>query len=184
MHPIRISPNTIRIVFIIGLLCMLLGTAFLLGNLEHDSVPVILTAFLFFGAGVICAVLAIRLRKRSLYLFLAAFFIQVGIFILLSALRILPLPFSKIWPLISIFSGLALFPSGWHRYGAFKTNYIVSSLAFVLLGSVLLIFSLDMVSFSFAQFVIKWWPLIIVLTGLILVMLALATKDNQRNTTP
>jgi hypothetical protein len=162
---------------------MFLGSAFLLGSLKYESMPLIFLSFLFFSTGVICAVLALRLRKRSLYLFLASFFIQIGLFLLLSALHLFPLPFSKAWPLLSVFSGLALFPSGWHRYGLFKTNYIVSSIAFVLLGFVFLVFSLDMVSFSFAQFVLNWWPLIIVLAGLVLVLLALATKDNQRNTT-
>ncbi|MDR2150238.1 MAG: DUF5668 domain-containing protein [Spirochaetaceae bacterium] len=161
---------------------MFWGSAFLLGSLKHDSMPVIFLSFLFFSGGVICAVSALRLRKRSLYLFLAAFFIQIGLFLLLSALHLFPVPFSKAWPFLSIFSGLALFPTGWHRYGVLKTNYIVSSVAFMILGSVLLLFSFDMVSFSFAQFVLNWWPLIIILAGLVLVLLALATKDTQRNT--
>jgi hypothetical protein len=75
-----------------------------------------------------------------------------------------------------VFSGLALFPAGWHRYGAFRSHYVVPSLAFVMLGSVLLIFSFNMVPFSFAHFMLNWWPLIVVLAGLILVLIALSTK--------
>jgi hypothetical protein len=160
---------------------MVLGSAFLLGNHEFISQRFIFIAFFFIIIGVSCAVLAIKLNKRSLYLFFAAFFMQIGFFLFLSALKIIPVSFTQAWPVLSIFSGLALFPAGWHRYTALKSNYVVSSLAFVILGSILLVFSLDMVTFSFAQFIIEWWPLIIVLAGLILTLIALGTKNNQRD---
>ncbi|MDR3342384.1 MAG: hypothetical protein LBT14_06280 [Treponema sp.] len=163
-------------VFIIGLLLMFLGSAFLLGHLAGTSRVSVLLAFFFVILGSGCAVLAIKLNKRSLYLFFAAFFILVGFFLFLSALKIIPVAFSEAWPLISVFSGLALFPAGWHRYGAFRSHYVVPSLAFVMLGSVLLIFSFNMVPFSFAHFMLNWWPLIVVLAGLILVLIALSTK--------
>jgi hypothetical protein len=172
-----------RLIFIIGLFLMFLGCAFLLGSLADFSRGVILVSFFFVILGVLCAVLAIKLNKRSLYLFFAAFFLQVGLFLFLSALRIFPVPFSRAWPLLSIFSGIALFPSGWHRYGAFHIRYVVPSAAFVILGSVLLVFSLDLVSFSLAQFVSNWWPLLVVLGGLILILVSLSTKytgDSKR----
>jgi hypothetical protein len=100
----------------------------------------------------------------------------VGFFLFLSALRIIPVAFSKAWPLISVFSGLALFPAGWHRYGTLRSRYVVPSIAFVLLGCVLLIFSFGIVPFSFSQFIIQWWPLLVVLTGLILVLISLSTN--------
>jgi hypothetical protein len=53
---------------------------------------------------------------------------------------------------------------------------VVPSLAFVILGSVLLIFSFNIVPFSFSHFMIRWWPLLVVLTGLMLVLISLGTK--------
>ncbi|MDR2485243.1 MAG: DUF5668 domain-containing protein [Treponema sp.] len=170
---------TARFVFIIGLLFMFLGSAFLLGSLAGISRISVLLAFLCVIVGSGCAVLAIKRNKRSLYLFFAAFFILVGFFLLLSALRIIPVSFSEAWPLISVFSGLALFPAGWHRYGRFRNHYVVPSIAFVLLGCVLLIFSFNIVPFSFTQFMVNWWPLLIVLAGLILVLVSLSTKNNS-----
>jgi hypothetical protein len=166
-----------RLVFIIGLLLMFLGSAFLLGSLIAISQAVILISFFFVLLGAGCAVLAIKLNKRSLYLFFAALFLQAGLFLFLSALRIIPVSFSQGWPLLSVFSGIALFPTGWHRHGAFRVRYIVSSIAFVILGCALLVFSLDLVSFSLAQFVRNWWPLLIVLAGLILMLVSLSTKN-------
>jgi len=166
-----------RLIFIIGLLFMFFGCAFLLGSMADISRAFVLISFFFVILGVGFAVLAIKLNKRSLYLFFAAFFLQVGLFLFLSTLNIIPLGFSRSWPLLSVFSGIALFPAGWHRYGIISFRYVVPSVTFIILGSALLVFSLDLVSFSLSQFVITWWPLLIVLGGLILVLVSLGTKS-------
>jgi hypothetical protein len=167
-----------RFVFIIGFLLMFLGSGFLLGTLAGISQVSILSSFLFVIAGSLCAALAIKLNKRVIYLFFATFLLLVGFFLFLSALHIVPIPFSKSWPLVSVFCGIALFPAGWRRFGALKIAYVVPSIAFVFLGSALLIFSLDLVTFSFRQFMLNWWPLLIVLAGLVLVLVSLGTKSN------
>jgi hypothetical protein len=157
---------------------MFLGSAFLLGTLEGTTRFSVLRAFFFVIIGAFCAFFAIKLNKRSIYLFFAAFFILIGFFLFLSALRIIPFSFSQLWPLLSIFAGLALLPAGWRHFGTFRSRYVVPSVAFVLLGCTLMVFSFRMVPFSFKQFVIAWWPLLVVLIGLILVLLSLGTKNN------
>jgi hypothetical protein len=180
---LRMDGSTTRraaahLAFIAGLLLMFLGSAFLLGTLQGTTRFSILRAFFFVIIGAICAFLAIKLNKRSLYLFFAAFFLLVGMFLFFFALHILPFTFSQSWPLLSVFAGLALFPAGWHRFGVVNTRFAVPSVAFVFLGCFLMIFSFQVVPFSFKHFVIKWWPLLVVLMGLILVLLALGTKNN------
>jgi hypothetical protein len=167
-----------RLVFIIGLLLMLFGSAFLLGSLTGASQVSVLVSFLFVILGSLFAFLAISLNKRSVYLFLATFFFLVGLFLFLFSLKILPVSFAQAWPLLSVFSGLALFPAGWRRFGGIHPVYVVPSIVFVALGSALLVFSLDLVSFSFRQFMLNWWPLLVVLAGLILVLVSLGTKFN------
>jgi cell division protein FtsW (lipid II flippase) len=81
--------------------------------------------------------------------------------------------------MLSIFSGIALFPAGWHRYGIFKVNYIVPSIAFVILGTALMVFSMHLVPFSLAQFVRNWWPLLLALAGLTLVLVSVCTKTRD-----
>jgi hypothetical protein len=169
-------------VFIIGLLLMFLGSAFLLGFLAGTSRFSVLLAFLFVIAGILCAVLAVRLKKQSTYLFFAAFFLMAGFFFFFSALGVIPRPvFYRSWPLISVFSGLALLPAGWRRYGVFRSRYIVPSIAFVILGLTLLVFSFDIVDFSFKQFILNWWPLLIAFTGLFLVLISLGSKHNTED---
>jgi hypothetical protein len=183
MFPASIRRIVARFIFIIGLLLMFLGSSFLLGYIEGTSRVSVLWSFCFVLIGSGCAVLAIKLNKRSIYLFFATFFILVGFFLFLSAMRIIPVAFSQAWPLISVFSGLALFPAGWHRYGIFHIRYVVPSIGFVILGSVLLVFSFNIVPFSFAQFILNWWPLLVVLAGLILVLISLSTKNSRNENT-
>ncbi|MDR1859050.1 MAG: DUF5668 domain-containing protein [Treponema sp.] len=165
-----------RLVFIIGFLFMFLGSAFLIGSLMRISRASILLSFLIIILGISCAGLATRLNRRSPYLFFAALFLQAGLFLFLHALGVIPIKMSQTWPLLSVFAGIALFPAGWHRFGIFKVHYIVPSAAFVILGSMLMVFALDLVSFSLAQFVRNWWPLLMVLAGLTLVLASLGTK--------
>ncbi|MDR0568492.1 MAG: hypothetical protein LBG87_04735 [Spirochaetaceae bacterium] len=170
-----------RCVFVIGLLFMFLGSAFLLGTIAGISRISVLSAFFFVILGAGCAVLAIKLNKRSLYLFFAGFFMLLGFFLFLSALTIIPISFSQAWPLISVFSGLALFPAGWRRYGSLRSRYVVPSIAFVALGSVLLVFSFNIVPFSFAHFILNWWPLLVALAGILLVLISVSSKTHSED---
>ena len=167
------------LVFFAGLFLMILGITFLFGFLEGTSRISVFFAFLLVVTGAFCAVLAIRLNKRYTYLFFASFLMMSGLFLFLSALGIIPLPFSRAWPLLSVFSGLALLPVGWRRYGTFRKRYIVPSLAFVALGCVLLIFSLRVVPFSFRQFINEWWPLVFLFGGLTLVLISLGSGKSE-----
>jgi hypothetical protein len=167
---------TARLIFITGLLLMFCGAAFLLGSLTGISPISVFLSFLFVIIGSILAFLAIKLNKRSTYLFFATFFLLAGFFLFLSALDIIPVAFSQAWPLLSIFSGLALIPSGWHRFGSVRIAYIVPAIAFIILGCILLAFSFGVVPFSFSQFLRNWWPLLFVLGGLLLVLVSLGTK--------
>jgi cytochrome c biogenesis protein CcdA len=108
----------------------------------------------------------------------------VGFFFFLSSLNIVPITFYKWWPLLSVFAGLALIPSGWHRYGVIRSWYVVPSITFIVLGIILLVFSLDVVSFSFKQFMLNWWPLLIALAGLILILISLGTKNKNEDSKP
>ena len=178
MYKTRVAAH---IVFIAGLFFMLLGITFLLGTMAGISRLSVLWSFLFVIIGAVFAVFAIKLNKRSVYLFFACFFILMGSFLFLSALQIIPFSLAEGWPLLSVFAGLALLPAGWRHYRYVSYRYLIPALAFAGLGCGLLIFSFKVVSFSFRRFIITWWPLVLVVTGIILVLLSLGSKGKARN---
>lgn len=159
---------------------MVMGISFLLGFVEGISRVSIFLSFLFVVIGAFFAMLAVKLNKSVVYLFFAALFMMIGIFLLLSALQIIDLPLSRAWPMLSVFSGLALLPVCWRKHGLLRKRYIVSSCAFVILGCVLLVFSLKMAPFSFRDFIYNWWPIPLVLGGLILVLGAIGSNKGDR----
>jgi len=132
---------------------------------------------IIFGIG--CAILAIKLHRRSLYLFLAALFLQTGLFFFLNAIYIIRMGFPQAWSLLPIFTGAALLPAGWRRYGVFKTTYIILSTAFAILGTVMMFFALHLVAFSLAQFARDWWVLPVLLTGLTRIFIFLDTRHME-----
>lgn len=163
------------IVFIAGIFFMLLGITFLLGTMTGISRLSVFWSFLFVIIGALCAVFSIKLNKRPVYLFFASFFILMGSFLFLSALNIIPFTFAQGWPLLSVFAGLALLPAGWRHYRKIRYRYLIPSLAFVGMGCVLLIFSFKVAPFSFRRFIISWWPLILVVAGIVLVLLSISS---------
>jgi hypothetical protein len=172
-------------VFIIGFSLMLVGLSFLLGSVAGISRLSVFLAFSFLVAGSLFAIVAVKLSKRASYLFFAAFLFMVGFFVFLTALHIIPrLFFFRAWPLMSVFSGLALLPTGLRHYGAFRSKFVVPSCVFLILGIVLLIFSFRLVTFSFKQFILDWWPLFFVLIGIILVLGSLDGKNTNGNRLP
>ena len=170
---------TASLAFITGFVLMILGIVLLLGSLEGSPRVSEFLAFFLVIAGAFCAVLAFNISKRPVYLFFLSLLTMAGIFFFLAALKIIPLRFSQAWPLLSVFSGLALLPACWRRYGAPRFGYIVSSGAFVVLGCALLVFSLKMTPFSFKSFILAWRPLLLVLAGLTLVFTSLSARSHH-----
>jgi hypothetical protein len=79
---------------------------------------------------------------------------------------------------------LSLIPAGWHRYGKATARFVVPSLAFVALGAVFLIFSFDLVPFSFKRFFLAWWPLLLVFAGIILTLVSFVAGGSSEESGP
>ena len=170
-----------HVIFMTGFVLLFLGSVFLFGSSAEISRSKIIISIVFLLLGFTGVFMAISLKKRMAYMFCAVLFLQVGVFLFLSALSIIPVGLGRLWPLLSVFTGIALIPSGWYFYGLFKLKFIVPAAAFIVLGVVMLIFSLRMVSFSLVEFVSSWWPLLIILAGLTLILISLGTKNTGEN---
>jgi hypothetical protein len=172
-----------RVIFSVGIVFMVGGVLALFAAIQGISRLSVIIPVFFLAAGAGFAIYAIKLRKRSLYLFFASYFLLIGFFLVLLALKVLPIPFSQSWPLLSVFAGLSLIPAGWHRFTRIHMAYLLPALAFIMLGCVLLFFSLDLAPWSFKQFMLDWWPLLVALAGLILVLGSLVPKNGDRTAT-
>ncbi|HCM27244.1 MAG: hypothetical protein A2Z99_12640 [Treponema sp. GWB1_62_6] len=167
-----------------GLGFTLLGAGVLIvsasGGPRLSAVPASLCVLL----GTVFAFAAVRLHRRSRYLFFSALLIQIGLFLVVFAAGGIDAPLSKLWPVLSIFAGLALIPAGWHRYGAPQSRFIVPAIVFVLLGGVFLVFAFRLVPFSFKAFFLAWWPLLLLIAGVILTLVSLSAPGDPEERGP
>ena len=173
-----------ELAFVVGLSLMLLGIVLLVGTLAGVPKLAIVPASLGIVIGTVFAILAIKLNRRSQYIFLSAFCIQVAFLLLLLAVGAIPLPLARLWPLASVFAGMALIPAGWHSFDGPRVRFIVPAVAFIALGSVLSVFSFRMVPISFKRFMLDWWPLLLVLAGIFLALVSLSPSSKPEEHGP
>ncbi|GMO53230.1 MAG: hypothetical protein Ta2G_11110 [Termitinemataceae bacterium] len=172
-----------RSLLLIGITLTLAGGLFLLSSFAVNiNLPIIVSILLIIIGGLL-VVLTIKLKKSSAYLFLAIFQVVCGVYLLILFTGIFApsFTFAASWPLISILVGLSLFPAGLRHYKAIKFFYALPAFAFVLLGGVLLLFSTHIVQMSFRQFMLHWWPLIIILSGILLIVLAFSNGRQKKS---
>jgi hypothetical protein len=172
------SGNRLRISFIFlgGLAFIFLGCTFLFFTFTQAPRGPLGVAVISILTGSLFTFIAVKRKKKGACLFFAAFSILVGFFLFLSSLGVIPIAPRRWWPAISIFAGLSMLPAGWHHFGAVRPTYVVPAALFVILGVSLLFFSLGIVDFSLRQFMIRWWPLLLAMAGLILMLISLGTK--------
>jgi hypothetical protein len=172
--------NIARIMFYVGIVLSLFGSAFLLFSFASITSLQIIGSFLLIIIGGLCVFFAIKLRRRSLYLFFAAFFTLLGLFLLFKVSGVINLNLRQSWPLLSVFTGIALLLAGANRSESIRRIYLIPSVALIILGCFLLLFSLKITSFSFKQFVLDWCPVILVMSGIMLILFYISgSKDRM-----
>ena len=162
-----------RLLFTLGVSFTILGSMLCLSIVKGVSKLVVLPAAFFLILGVLFAYVAVQITRKSGYLYFSAFCFQIGLLVLGLALQIIPIPFYRLWPFLSIIAGLSFIPV--IRFNKRKplAVFLVPAIAFVAIGIVLLIFSFRVVDFSFRRFLLTWWPLFMLVGGLMLFLISL-----------
>ena len=161
-----------------GLVLTVLGAVILLYNLN------ILTGGLdrwwpsIIGlAGAFLLYRAFFRKGRPSALFLGLLFTLSGLFILL--LNNLPSDgpgIKELWPIFMGIVGVSLIPYGARYRRTVRVTLVVPGIILLVLMGVFLLFSLQIVKQSFSEFVIGWWPMVLVVMGLCLVVSGWAGK--------
>lgn len=90
-----------------------------------------------------------------------------GTFILLLNTVLAPtLGLKELWPVFMGIVGVSLIPYGTRYRRTVRVSLVVPGVILILLMALFLLFSLSIVKESFAEFVIGWWPLVLVFMGL------------------
>jgi hypothetical protein len=110
-------------------------------------------------------------KVRPSALFSGLLLLLTGTFILVLNMRIIPgdLTIKELWPLFMGIVGVSLIPYGSRYRSTVRLTLIVPGIILIVLMGIFLLFSLQIVKESFAEFFIRWWPLILVGMGITLI---------------
>ncbi len=172
------SPG-VRLVF--GSVLLLIGTLLLLKTTGHipsfgSLWPVLLILigllFLFYsGTGV----------KSQRYVFLGMILLLIGVFYLLLNTVISVMDMKKLWPVFMTIIGVSMIPYGLAKSGHGRIVLIVPGGFLTALSLVFLVFSLGMTDVRFSLFVIRWWPCILIVFGILFLVSHFRKKKRTRN---
>jgi hypothetical protein len=132
-------------------------------------------AFVAFGAYFLYRAWFCKGRPASLFVGLLMFL--TGAFILaVNNLAAPALGLTELWPVFMGIVGVSLIPYGSRYRRTIRVGLVIPGIILIVLMAVFLLFSLSIVKESFADFVISWWPLVLVFMGITLVASAWAGK--------
>lgn len=112
-----------------------------------------------------------NLGTESRYVFWGLFCLSTGLLFLLINAELVFYKIAHLWPLVVFFCGGSLLCSGLYRRKRLGVSYLVPAVCLMLLGLFCLLFSLDIITESFTAFAIKWWPVSLIIAGIVLVAL-------------
>jgi hypothetical protein len=83
---------------------------------------------------------------------------------------------ARIWPAFMLVTGLSLIPYGCRKRGSARTAIVVPGIFISGLAVMFFPFSLRQAEGGFVAFVQQWWPMILVIVGLVLIISFFATR--------
>jgi hypothetical protein len=161
-------------IFALALALVLVGTTLLF--LTTGALPGPSRIWPMGVAAVGCVILYIGATRRlaAPWLFMGTAFLLSGALLVVRGFFGWPLAYY--WPAFMIVAGLSILAPGYRRYRRPRAAYLIPSFSFVALGAFFLLFSFDILNFSFRRFFSEWWPLLLVLAGSVLLALYFSNR--------
>ncbi|TVR60707.1 MAG: hypothetical protein EA426_04725 [Spirochaetaceae bacterium] len=89
----------------------------------------------------------------------------------------------RVWPVFMTVAGISLVAYALLKRGAYRVTLLVPAVSIVVLSFVFLPFSLKLVDVEFIQFVVRWWPSLFILLGLVLLTVYFTRKSTPTGET-
>ncbi|HPE89041.1 MAG TPA: hypothetical protein P5298_08695 [Spirochaetia bacterium] len=164
----RRNTRTYNIIFALAVVMLALGAGSLAVTIERIPADRVAPSLALFAVGSVFSYFAVIGRWKAKYVFIG---MMLGLGALIRfvfvVLGVSPIDY---WPLFAVAAGVALMPANYVRSGRVKPSSIVISSSFALLGLFLSIFSFGFSSTSFKTFIARWWPLLFIASGLVLLI--------------
>ena len=167
----QISRLKLNIILAFGLIFILTGF-FLLVNFSKsifEVFPALPVFSIIAGAAVLY--FSLTFFKKAFFFFVGFYAFLVGVFALFTSSTLCPFSFTQSWPISAILCSFSLLITSLAKYRRIKSSYAYPGAAIAFLGIMFLLFSADVVKLSFSAFMARWWPIFLVIFGIILIVL-------------
>ena len=155
---------------ILGVLCIILGGILLMWTLGHLPSFGILWPLPFLAVGMILLYMVIFQGIKERYILPGMILTLGGLFFLLLNTIITVKSIERIWPFFLLIAGVSFLPYAFKKKDKTKSALVISSVFMVLLSILFLPFSLNKTQISFSEFVFRWWPIIVIVVGVCLLL--------------
>lgn len=112
------------------------------------------------------------IRKRLVWLFFLGYFLFTsGVFSLVVCFGHFTYSIGELWPVLVVLCGLSYGVSSLQVQHRLSVSSLVPSFVLIGLGAMLLCFSLGLINIPFRRFVAQFWPIFLVLLGIVFIMI-------------
>jgi len=154
------------VLFISALAAVLVGIALLLVTTGAFKGAFRVWPLLVMAVGGGLIYVALIRRPSPAFLFGGISFVLEGSFFLVALLARLSM--RRAWPFAMVTGGVAGIVAGMVAWRRPRPHYLVPSISFILLGALFALFSFDVAAGSFREFIVTWWPSLLILGGILL----------------
>ncbi len=152
--------------FIIGTFFILAGSLLLLWTSADITYTKLLWPLFIILPGLGFLFKAIALKGSERHTIPGTFLTLSGIYLLLCNTVLPDNEIGKIWPVFMLITGLSMIPYGIKKDKKLKIRIIVPAGTIIFLSLFFLPFTMKLLTIKFISFVTRWWPVLLIIMGL------------------
>lgn len=156
---------------LVGLGLLFAGGALLLVTTGVLTIGALILPLLLLVAGVLLFWRAILPSGRDSNAFAGTVLALTGGFWVLWESALPAVTASTIWPVFMTIVGIALVVYGLKKGDEYRFTLVTPGVAIVILSAIFMLFSLDVIKTSLARVAAVWWPLLLVVIGVMILVL-------------
>ena len=175
----KLTVPALNILLAVGVFLILAGL-FLISYFSSDfidKIPVFSLSVMFFGA-LIFYITLVWLKWASTF-FAGLYIFACGLLFTFIDFNVVESGLGLLWPLFSVFGGICLILTCIFKHRKIRGVYLFPSVILVSLGVLFLLFTFDVIHFSFVSFFSKWFPAILIFLGAMLVGIFIYQQNSK-----
>ncbi|MGA2976569.1 MAG: hypothetical protein ABSF77_14770 [Spirochaetia bacterium] len=166
----RKKPRYPNKLLVAGVAVALAGSVLMLGNLGYLPQPGRLWPVAVILVGLFFLYMAWPRGRSDRWIIPGMVCTLGGVVFLLMNTILASQSLARIWPAFMLVTGLSLVPYGFRKKASARTAIVVPGLFISCLALLFLPFSIHHAEGGFASFVTQWWPMILVILGIALIV--------------